>query len=56
MAATTGLLDKMNRAELQGVMAHEMAHVVYDTDDATAAHVDAVARVAADVILSYAMR
>ncbi len=27
IAATTGLLDKMNRAELQGVMAHEMAHI-----------------------------
>ncbi|MCB0997214.1 MAG: M48 family metalloprotease [Acidimicrobiales bacterium] len=27
VAATTGLLEKMNRDELQGVMAHEIAHV-----------------------------
>lgn len=27
VAATTGLLDKLDRDELQGVMAHEMAHV-----------------------------
>jgi heat shock protein HtpX len=27
VAITTGLLEKLNRAELQGVMAHELAHV-----------------------------
>jgi heat shock protein HtpX len=27
MAATTGLLQKMDREELQGVMAHEMSHI-----------------------------
>lgn len=27
VAATTGLIEKLNRAELEGVMAHEMAHV-----------------------------
>jgi heat shock protein HtpX len=27
VAVTTGLLDKMNRAELEGVLAHEIAHV-----------------------------
>lgn len=27
IAATTGLLDKMERSELQGVIAHEMAHI-----------------------------
>jgi heat shock protein HtpX len=27
IAATTGLLDKMERSELEGVMAHEMAHI-----------------------------
>jgi len=27
VAVTTGLLDKMNRAELEGVIAHEIAHV-----------------------------
>ncbi len=27
VAITTGLLDKLNREELQGVMAHEMSHV-----------------------------
>ncbi len=27
VAVTTGLLDKMNRAELEGVIAHELAHV-----------------------------
>lgn len=27
IAVTTGLLDKMNREELQGVIAHEMSHV-----------------------------
>ena len=35
---------------------HEAAHVEYGTDDATAAHVDAVAQVAARVIVSYAAR
>jgi len=28
VAITTGLLQKLNRAELQGVMAHELAHVM----------------------------
>jgi len=27
VAVTTGLLDKMNRAELEGVVAHELAHI-----------------------------
>lgn len=27
VAVTTGLLDKMNRAELEGVLAHEVAHI-----------------------------
>lgn len=27
LAVTTGLLDKMNRVELEGVVAHEMAHI-----------------------------
>jgi len=27
VAVTTGLLDKMNRAELEGVIAHELAHI-----------------------------
>lgn len=27
VAATTGLLDMLNRAEIRGVMAHELAHV-----------------------------
>ena len=27
VAVTTGLLDKMNRAELEGVIAHEIAHI-----------------------------
>jgi len=27
VAATTGLLEKMDRAELEGVMAHEIAHI-----------------------------
>lgn len=27
IAATTGLIDKMERSELQGVIAHEMAHI-----------------------------
>ncbi len=27
VAVTTGLIDKMNRAELEGVLAHEIAHV-----------------------------
>jgi len=27
VAVTTGLLDKMNRSELQGVIAHEMSHI-----------------------------
>jgi heat shock protein HtpX len=27
VAITTGLLEKLNRAELQGVMAHELAHI-----------------------------
>jgi len=27
VAVTTGLLDKLNRSELQGVIAHEMSHV-----------------------------
>ena len=35
---------------------HEAAHVEHQTDDATAAHVDAVANVAAKVIASYALR
>jgi len=35
---------------------HEAAHIEHHTDDATAAHVDAVATVAAKVIASYALR
>ena len=35
---------------------HEAAHIEHHTDDATAAHVDAVANVAAKVIASYALR
>ncbi len=35
---------------------HETAHIEHHTDDATAAHVDAVANVAARVIASYALR
>jgi len=32
IAVTTGLLQKLNRAELEGVVAHEMAHIAdYDT-------------------------
>jgi heat shock protein HtpX len=32
IAVTTGLLQKLNRAELEGVIAHEMAHIAdYDT-------------------------
>ena len=27
VAVTTGLLEKLNREELQGVVAHEMAHI-----------------------------
>ena len=27
VAVTTGLMDKMNRAELEGVIAHEVAHI-----------------------------
>ncbi|MFV2039951.1 MAG: M48 family metalloprotease, partial [Acidimicrobiales bacterium] len=27
IAATTGLMEKLNRSELQGVIAHEMAHI-----------------------------
>ena len=28
IAATTGLIEKMERSELQGVIAHEMAHIL----------------------------
>jgi heat shock protein HtpX len=32
VAVTTGLLDKLNRTELEGVVAHEMSHIAdYDT-------------------------
>ena len=32
IAVTTGLLDKLNRAELEGVIGHEMSHIAdYDT-------------------------
>jgi heat shock protein HtpX len=32
IAVTTGLLDKLNRTELEGVVAHEMSHIAdYDT-------------------------
>jgi heat shock protein HtpX len=32
VAVTTGLLDKLNRVELEGVIAHEMSHIAdYDT-------------------------
>ena len=27
IAVTTGLLDKMNRIELEGVLAHELSHI-----------------------------
>ena len=27
VAATTGLLEKMNRVELEGVLAHELSHI-----------------------------
>ncbi|MBB6379214.1 heat shock protein HtpX [Pseudonocardia eucalypti] len=38
IAVTTGLLAKMNRAELEGVLAHELAHIKnYDTLVATLA-------------------
>lgn len=38
IAVTTGLLDKMNRVELEGVLAHELSHVKnYDTLVATLA-------------------
>ncbi|RMH69186.1 MAG: zinc metalloprotease HtpX, partial [Actinomyces sp.] len=30
IAVTTGLLDKLERSELEGVIAHEMAHIVND--------------------------
>ena len=31
IAVTTGLLEKMNRVELEGVIAHEMAHICRPT-------------------------